>query len=127
MIMEYLYFVGFVAILGTALQLLWYILTAGENSLLSRWRKDQQNFERIPPRKLTISGLPEREVEHIEFQARLDRWQRKHADRWSNFRQSASSLNGEKYVFEQRKTSPAHRTSQNAPPRKVLQRFDLLS
>jgi hypothetical protein len=116
-----------VAILGTALQLLWHIFTAGENSLLSRWRKDQQNFERIPPRKLTVGGLPETEIEHIEFQNRLDEWQRQNAARWSNFRQSADALNGQKYDFKPRKASLAHRASPNVPPRKVRQRFDLLN
>ena len=99
--MEYVNFIGIVALLGVALKLIPYIFSLRKNGLFSRQRSGPEQTEIVPPPKRTISGLTYRDLEKIEFDNRLDCWQKSYETRRQQLRASTDSITGEKYRFEQ--------------------------
>lgn len=101
--MEYIYFVIFSTVVGIAVLLIAHILSQ-KTPAVSYQRLE--NAEPAPPRKRTVSGKIETEVDVTDLQHRIDRWQRANAGRWYKFRQSADALKGNKYTFEAPKPRP---------------------
>jgi hypothetical protein len=53
----------------------------------------------IPPFKRTISGPSEAALKEIEFQRRIDEWQRRHPVLGFQYNNRLEALKGEKYTF----------------------------
>jgi hypothetical protein len=53
----------------------------------------------IPPFKRTISGPSEAALKEIEFQQRIDEWQKRHPVLGFQFNNRLEALNGKKYTF----------------------------
>ena len=95
--MEYIYFFAFSAVVGVAVMLLAH-LSANHKSVHAAGARFDDTP--IPPRKRTISGKTETEMDVVHLQDRIVRWQRANAGRWHNFHQSAEALQGEKYEYK---------------------------
>lgn len=53
----------------------------------------------IPPFKRTISGSSAAELQQLEFQRRIDEWQRRHPVLGFRYNSHLDKLKGEKYTF----------------------------
>lgn len=110
--MEYIYFVVSIAAIGFIINFIWQKSISGRNSRstgLAKRQKGVVNLERVPRRKNTISGASKLELEHLEFQNRIDAWQKGHEVRRARFVQSAETLSGKGYTY-----NPAHKTGVSA-------------
>lgn len=123
--MDYLYFFASVTAIGLVVGLVWRSGFMGErfSSMKELSRAGRQS---APPLKKTIGGLTEKELEHIEFQHRIDAWQRDHEVRRDGTR-PAIPVNGQKYTF-----TPSSRNISRPSPRNVRtgpipQQFQLLN
>ncbi len=94
--MEYIYFISFSAVVGIAVMLVAHVSNIKKSALSSNAWHDSVP---IPPRKRTVSGKVETEMDVVAFQDRIDRWQRAKAGHLSSLRQSAEALQGEKYEY----------------------------
>jgi len=110
--MEYIYFVVSIAAIGLVINYFWKKSDSGRNSksiTLARQQKGGVEMNPVPRRKNTITGASKLELEHIEFQNKIDIWQKGHEARRANFTQSAESLSGQSYKY-----NPAHKTGVSA-------------
>jgi len=101
--MEYIYFVLSIAAVGLILDFSWKKIVMGRKSKMSGISKRKNTGlieDPIPPRKRTISGLSIAELDQIEFQSRIDEWQKSHATPRFLFTRPARSLNGKKYTYD---------------------------
>ena len=90
--MEYIYFFAFSAVIGVAVMLFAHLASNRKSVNASgAWVSETP----IPPRKRTISGKTETEMDVVQLQDRIMRWQRANAGRWTNFRQSAEAVSGQ--------------------------------
>jgi hypothetical protein len=122
MIMENLIFVGIVGAIGVILYSLWKLVEAQREA--RRYRMDQG--QPFPPRKRIISDPDPVEEAKIQFQERIDNWQRTQMPRWSGLRNSADELTGEKYRFEPRKREQVNGHAGMAAATAVRQQFELV-
>jgi hypothetical protein len=100
MTMGYIGFTIFVAASGALIVWVWYrSYTANRNARYGRYLKNGLPDDPIPPFKRTVSGLPEAELKRIEFEQRLDGWQRGFEARKAQFNNNVEALQGEKYTF----------------------------
>jgi len=97
--MEYVYFVITIAAGSLVLVLVWHIGVSGWNAVFSEQPKSNSNAAAIPPLKKTISGVSINELEKINFQDRIDVWQRDHEMRRTRLNQSEVPLSGKKYTY----------------------------
>jgi hypothetical protein len=100
MIMEYIYFMGCVAAVGAIVLLFWHFRDLGRSWLFGTHGASEGSGQAVPPFKKTISGLSEKELERINFQDRLEAWQKAHEARYNHFHSSNDALKGKKYVYE---------------------------
>jgi hypothetical protein len=122
MIMENLIFVGIVGAIGVILYSLWKLIEAQREA-----RKCRMNEGRpFPPFKRIDSGPDPVEEAKIQFQQRIEDWQRTQMPRWSGLRNSADELTGEKYRFEPRERGRlnGHARSRVTPAKR--QQFELV-
>jgi len=102
MTMGYIGFTIFVAASGAFIVWFWHrSYTANRNARFGRGRylKNGLPDDPIPPVKRTISGLPETELKHIEFDRKLEAWQRGFEARRTHFNNNVEALQGRKYTF----------------------------
>lgn len=99
MTMEYVYFVITIAAGSLVLVLVWHIGVSGWNAVFSRQPKSNLNAVPIPPLKKTISGVSINQLEKINFQDRIDVWQREHEVRRNQLNHSDVPLSGKKYIY----------------------------
>jgi len=100
MTMGYIGFTIFVAASGALIVWFWYRSNnAAKNTRYGRYCKNGLPDDPIPPFKRTISGLPEAELKHIEFEQKLDLWQRGFEARRAKFNNNVEALQGTKYTF----------------------------
>jgi hypothetical protein len=125
MIMDYLYFFASVTAIGLVVGLVW---RSGfmDDRFLSLKELSRAGRQSAPPLKKTVGGLTERELEQIEFQNRIDAWQRDHQAGGDDSR-PAIPVNGQKYTF-----TPSPRNISRKRPRTirtgpVRQQFQLLN
>ena len=121
--MEYIYFFAFSSIVGIAVMLFAHVTVGRKPVDLSGARHDKTP---IPPRKRTVSGKTETELDVIELQDRMIRWQRANAGRWNNFRQSAEALQGEKYEYRPPVPRSISQRPRDALSTPMSRRFELL-
>jgi len=121
--MENLIFVGLVCALGIIIYSLkqhFETRTAKRHTLVDRKLP-------VPPRKRTISGQDPLEEAQIEFQQRIENWQKAQMPRWSTLKNSADKLAGERYTPS---PPPKHGLNGNVrqvAERRVQQHFQLLN
>lgn len=99
MTMEYIFFVISIAAVGLLIILFWQIgVSSRKNSgsLSARQHNVSASTELAPPFKKSISGLSAKELERIEFQEKVDIWQRGHQ---ASTNRTAEPLSGTKYTF----------------------------
>ena len=121
--MEYIYFFAFSAVIGIAVMLFAHISTNRKSARASgAWVDDTP----IPPRKRTISGKTETEMDVVQLQDRIVRWQRANAGRWHNFQQSAEALRGEKYEYQPHVPRDIRQRPAGALSTPKSRRFELL-
>ncbi len=103
MTMEYIYFLIFIAAISVLMGLIWHFGGLGKNSgnrLFAGQTNLNLNAESVPSRKRTVSGLSEEEKTQVEFQERIDIWQRDHELRRLRFAASAEPpITGTKYTY----------------------------
>jgi len=100
MTMGYIGFTIFVAASGALIVWFWYrSYKAAKNARFGRYCKNGLPDDPIPPFKRTVSGLPDTELKHIEFDQKLDAWQRGFEARRAHFNNNADALQGTKYTF----------------------------
>ena len=121
--MEYIYFFAFSAVLGVAVMLFAHLAGNRKPAHLSGAPDDKAP---IPPRKRTVSGKTETELDVVELQDRIVRWQRANAGRWHNFHQSAEALQGEKYEYSPPVPQSIRQRPRGALSTPVSRRFELL-
>mgnify|MGYP001819998554 CR=1 FL=1 len=123
--MDYLYFFASVTAIGLVVGLVWRTGFVDERftSLKELSRAGKQS---APPLKKTIGGLTERELEHIEFQNRIDAWQRDHEVRRDGSR-PAIPVNGQKYTFTPSTGNISRKRSPNVRTGPIRQQFQLLN
>mgnify|MGYP006955160555 CR=1 FL=1 len=120
--MENLIFVGIVGAIGVILYSLWKLIEAQREARKYRMNEGQP----FPPRKRTISGPDPVEEAKIQFQQRIDNWQRTQMPRWSGLRNSADELTGEKYRFEPRSREQINGHAGVGAGRAPRQQFELV-
>lgn len=123
--MEYLYFVGIVAAVASIFLVLWRFSSLRKTFFGGH--DTGLNKERIPPVKKTVCGLSEKEREQIEFQQRIDVWQRDFEARRSQFNHAYTSLQGEKYRYEPPKEKRAVTRPQQPEVSPLTSRFEILN
>ena len=94
--MEYVYFFTTLAAGSLVLALVWRL---GVSVWKGRQPNNDLNAEPFPPLKKTISGLSIKELEQIDFQDRIDVWQRDHEVRRAGLVHSDVPLSGKKYTY----------------------------
>lgn len=102
MTMGYIGFTIFIAASGALIVWFWYrSYRAAKNARFGRACHTRNGLpdDPIPPFKRTISGLPEAELKRIEFEQKLDGWQRGFEVRKSQFNNTHQALQGTKYTF----------------------------
>jgi hypothetical protein len=122
MIMENLIFVGIVFAIAVILYSVWQLVDARRNAS----RRNAVADKPFPPFKRTISGADPVEQAQIQFQQRIEHWQRTQMPRWSGLRNSADALTGEKYTYV---PGPSERTNGHGGLRDVgrpRQQFELV-
>ena len=100
--MEYVYFVITIAAVSLIFGLVWHIgvsASKGSSSIFVGQPKSDSNEKYFPPLKKTISGFSIKELERINFQDRIDVWQKDHEVRRTRLNQSAVPLSGSKYTY----------------------------
>ena len=100
--MEYVYFVITIAAGSLIFGLIWHIRVSGWNggsSIFAGQPKSNSNEKSFPPLKKTISGLSRNELEQINFQGRVDVWQRDHEVRRTRLVHFDVPLSGKKYMY----------------------------
>ena len=121
--MEYIYFFAFSAVFGIAVMLVAHLAANKKPAHLSG--APDQRFP-IWPRKRTVSGKTETEMDVVQLQDRIVRWQRANAGRWSNFHQSAEALQGEKYEYKPEVPQSIRQRPAGALSTPKSRRFELL-
>lgn len=123
--MDYLYFFASVLAIGLVVGLAWRSGFMGDrfSSIKELSRAGRKS---APPLKKTIGGLTEKELEHIEFQNRIDAWQRDHEVRRDGQR-PAIPVNGQKYQFTPSPRKPARKRSRTVRTGPVRQQFQLIN
>ena len=121
--MEYIYFFAFSAVIGIAVMLFVHLASNRKAAQASGARIDEA---RIPPRKRTVSGKTETEMDVVQLQDRIMRWQRANAGRWHNFQQSAEALRGEKYEYKPHVPREIRQRPAGALSTPKSRRFELL-
>lgn len=99
--MDYIYFVVSIVAVGFILNFAWKKIVLGRKSRRSGISKRQNTGlieDPIPPRKRTISGPSIAELDQLEFQNKIDAWQKGHQVRQPFFNRSDRSLEGENYT-----------------------------
>jgi hypothetical protein len=103
MTMGYIGFTIFVAASGALIVWIWYrSYTAARNARFGRvgYLKNGLPDDPIPPFKRTISGgLPEAERKRVEFEQKLETWQRGFEVRRAQLNNNVEALQGQKYTF----------------------------
>jgi hypothetical protein len=102
MTMGYIGFTIFVAASGALIVWFWHrSYTANKNARFGRACQSKNGLpdEPIPPFKRTVSGLSEAEAKRIEFEQKLDVWQRGFEARKAQFNNTHHALQGTKYTF----------------------------
>jgi len=102
MTMEYVYFVITIAAGSLIFGFVWHIRVSGwkgGSSIFAGQPKSDSNEKSFPPLKKTINGLSRKELEQINFQGRIDVWQKDHEVRRTRLNQSAVPLSGSKYTY----------------------------
>jgi len=100
MTMGYIGFTIFVAASGALIGWFWHrSYKAAKNARYGRCGKNGLPDDPIPPFKRTISGLPEAELKRIEFEQKLDAWQRGFEVRRAHHSNNVEALQGTKYTF----------------------------
>lgn len=94
--MEYFQFVITIAAGSLVLVLVWRL---GGSVWKSRQLNSDLNAKPFPPLKKTISGLSRKELEQIDFQGRIDVWQRDHEVRRNRLNDTDVPLSGKKYTY----------------------------
>ena len=93
MIMENLIFVGFVLALGVVI-FSFYQYVEGRQA---KYRDLDKDTLAPPPFKRTISGPNPLEEIQVDFQQRIDTWQRAQMSRQSALKETASEISGQRY------------------------------
>jgi len=105
--MEYVSFTVIVAASGALIAWLWYrSYRAGIEARRFGGGYVSKNGlpdEPIPPFKRTISGLSEADASQMQFNQRIDVWQREYESRRLQFNNNVEALQGMKYNFVPRK------------------------
>lgn len=105
--MEYVSFTVIVAASGALIAWLWYrSYRAGIQARRFGGGYVSRNGlpdEPIPPFKRTVSGPTEADAAQLQFNQRIDVWQRDYEARRLQFNNNAQSLQGMKYNFVPRK------------------------
>jgi hypothetical protein len=102
MTMGYLGFTIFVAASGALIVWFWYrSYTAAKYGRFGRASQSRNGLpeDPIPPVKRALDGLSSAEQRHIEFENRLDAWERGYQKRRALFNNNVDALQGEKYTF----------------------------
>jgi hypothetical protein len=102
MTMGYIGFTIFVAASGALIVWFWYrSYRSAKNARFGRACHTRSGLPDapIPPFKRTISGLPEAELKRIEFEQKLDVWQRGFETRKAQLNNTHHALQGTKYTF----------------------------
>lgn len=123
MIMENLFFVGIVFTIGVILYSCWKLFESNRQRPTIR----AESKLPIPPNKRVISGACTVEEAQVEFQERIETWQRTQMPRWNGLRNSADALSGQKYQFEQRPRSGLIRGARQGVTKRDPRRFELLN
>ena len=125
MIMDYLYFFASVTAIGLVVGLVWRSGVMSDRFLSVR-ELSSAGRKSAPPLKKTIGGLTEKELAHIEFQNRIDAWQRDHEVRRESQRLPIP-VNGQKYEFTPSPGKTARKRSRTIHTGPVRQQFQLLN
>jgi hypothetical protein len=96
MTMEYFNFVITIAAVSLVLVLVWRL---GVSVWKGKQPNSDLNAKPFPPLKKTISGLSRKELEQIDFQGRIDVWQRDHEVRRNRLNDTDVPLSGKKYTY----------------------------
>ncbi|MEJ2402445.1 MAG: hypothetical protein P8Y52_13795 [Xanthomonadales bacterium] len=120
--MENLIFVGIIGAIGVILYSTWKLIEAQREA--RRYR--MHDGKPFPPFKRTVSGPDPVEQAKVDFQQRIDNWQRTQMPRWSGLRNSADELTGEKYRFEPRQRQRINGRGGLRNTGGVRQQFELL-
>jgi hypothetical protein len=123
MIMENLIFVGLVCALGIII----YSLKQHTASRTVKNHKLADNHHPVPPRKRTISGQDPLEEAQVEFQQRIENWQKAQMPRWSTLKNSADRLAGERYIPSPLPKKSLNGSIRQAAEKRVRQQFELLN
>lgn len=100
--MGYVYFLIFIAASGVIIILFWHTARMAAQGRLGPFSSKARNRlpnEPIPPFKKVISGASPEELKRIEFEERIEAFQKAHELRRANFNAAAASLQGEKYNY----------------------------
>lgn len=97
--MEYLYFVGTTAVVALVVLLAWNAEKL-RALVFSGHQQDGVTLDPIPPRRKTVSGPSEKELEQADFQNRMQSWEKRYELRRKLFTQSQESLKGQPYIYE---------------------------
>ena len=124
--MEYLYFVGSVTAVALVFLLVWNAEKL-RSLIFSGGRHGDLFEDPIPPRRKTVGGLSAKETEQIEFQQRIEAWQKEYESRRERFNQAHASLKGQKYVYKpsRKRQSALKSPSDNVTP--IRPEFELLN
>ena len=90
--MDYLYFVFSTVVFGC-------VIYAVCRICFSQAQEHQLRRKAVPPRKTVVSGLSAEELERLEFQNRIDVWQKGHEIRRAVTAPAKTPVSGEKYQF----------------------------
>lgn len=121
--MENLIFVGLVCALGIII----FSLKQHVESRNARNHTLADGTLPVPPRKRTISGQDPLEEAQIEFQQRIENWQKAQMPRWSTLKNSADRLTGEKYHPSPLPEHGFNGSIRQVAEKRVRQQFELLN
>jgi hypothetical protein len=102
MTMGYIGFTMFVAASGALIVWFWHrSYTADRYARFRRTRQSRNGLpdDPIPPVKRAVDGLSDAEKRRIEWEEKLDTWQRGFETRKAAFHNNVDTLQGEKYTF----------------------------
>ena len=100
--MGYIGFTIFIAASGALIVWLWHRNNTTDRHVrfgYTRRRKNGLPDDPIPPVKRVVSGLSDSAMKQVEFEQKLDSWQRNFEARKAQFSDNVTALQGTKYTF----------------------------